>query len=146
MFNLLIKGIVLAAIFLIFQLQPTPGLLLAPFAILMLLLFGICVGLLLTPIGMLYTDVASSLPIIVQFLFFATPVVYPPLESYPFSLLAILNPVSPLLIAGRDLITKGTMTNTIPFLIVSGLTLIFLFVAWVIYRIALPIIIERMSS
>ncbi len=146
LFNLLIKVIVLAAIFLIFRLQPTPGLLLAPVAILMLLLFGICVGLLLTPIGMLYTDVASSLPIIVQFLFFATPVVYPPLESYPFSLLAVLNPVSPLLIAGRDLITKGEMTNTIPFLIVSGLTLFFLVVAWVIYRVALPIIIERMSS
>ena len=146
LFNFLIKGIVLAVIFLIFQLQPTPGLLLAPFAILMLLLFGICIGLLLTPIGMLYTDVASSLPIIIQFLFFATPVVYPPLESYPFSLLAVLNPVSPLLLGARDLITKGTMTNTVPFLIISGITIILLFVAWVIYRVALPIIIERMSA
>jgi lipopolysaccharide transport system permease protein len=145
-FNLLIKLVVLAVILVIYQMPLTWGLLLAPLAILMLVLLGIGAGLLLTPLGALYTDVATSLPIIVQLFFFVTPVVYPPPQTFPFALLVILNPVSPLLIAARDLIAKGEITNIVPFVVVSGLTVVILFAAWVIYRIALPIIIERMSA
>jgi lipopolysaccharide transport system permease protein len=146
LFNLGIKLIVIAVIFLIFSIPLTWGLLLAPVAIFMLLLLGICLGLLLTPIGMLYTDVATSLPIIISLAFFVTPVVYTPPQSFPFSLIATLNPVSPLLIAARDLLTRGVIENLWPFVIVSVLTILFTFVAWVIYRVALPIIIERMSA
>lgn len=146
LFNLLIKLIVIAVVLLAFQMKPAWGILLAPLPIFMLMLLGIGIGLLITPFGMLYTDVVTSLPIIIQLFFFVTPVVYPPPQSFPFSLIAIFNPVSPLLTAARDLITKGTMTNFIPFLIVSGLTVVALFLAWVIYRLALPIIIERISA
>jgi lipopolysaccharide transport system permease protein len=95
---------------------------------------------------MLYTDIGTAIPIFIQLFFFVTPVVYPPPEEFPFSLIAILNPVSPLLIAARDLITTGTISNPIAFTIMSGLTLILLLAAWVIYRLSLPIIIERMSA
>jgi lipopolysaccharide transport system permease protein len=145
-YNLLIKLIVLAVIFLIFRLELTWGVLLAMFPILMLVVLGIAVGLFLTPLGLLYTDVATSLPIIIQVFFFVTPVVYPPPQMFPFSLLAIINPVSPILIAARDLLTKGTLSNLGPLLVISGLTFVLLFFAWTIYRVALPIIIERMSS
>jgi lipopolysaccharide transport system permease protein len=145
-FNFLIKCLVLSAILIIFKVQVTWGALLAPLAILMLILLGMTLGLLLTPIGTLYTDVASGLILLTQFWFFLTPVVYPPPQSFPYSLLATLNPVSPILIAARDLITIGNITNIQPFLIVSCLTLLILLVAWTIYRIALPIITERMSA
>jgi lipopolysaccharide transport system permease protein len=126
--------------------QVTWGALLAPFAILMLILLGMAFGLLLTPIGTLYTDVSSGLNVLTQFWFFLTPVVYPPPQSFPYSLIATLNPVSPILIAARDLVTLGNIDNIELFLIVSCLTIIVLFSAWVIYRIALPIITERMSA
>jgi lipopolysaccharide transport system permease protein len=145
-FNLLIKLVVLAAIFVIFQMPLTPGLLLAPIVILMLMLLGICLGLFLTPLGMLYTDVSTSLPVITSLWFFVTPVVYSPPSEFPFSLIAILNPVSPLLIAARDLITTGTINNLPAVLMISALTIIGLFVGWIIYRIALPILIERISA
>lgn len=144
--NLVIKGVVLAVIFIIFRLELTWGVLLSFIPLMMLMLLGIGVGLILTPIGMLYTDIASSLPIITQLFFFVTPVVYPPLESYPFSLLAVINPVSPLLIAGRDLITKGFITNFTPFIIISGITVVLVMISWVMYRVAIPIIIERLSA
>lgn len=146
MFNLGIKLLVIAAVLLIFGIELSWGLLLAPVAILMLLFLGICLGLLLTPIGLLYTDITTSLPIIISLAFFVTPVVYTPPQTFPFSLLAILNPVSPLLIAARDLLTKGVIENVVPFIVVSLLTLVGMFVAWVVYRVALPIIIERMSA
>jgi lipopolysaccharide transport system permease protein len=146
LFNSLIKAIIIALIFLIFRLQPTWGLLLAPLAVFFLLLLGIGLGLLITPLGMLYTDIATGLPILLQLLFFVTPVVYPPPETFPLSLIAIINPISPLLIAARDLITVGTISNPVAFYLMSGLTLVLALVAWVIYRVMLPIIIERMSA
>lgn len=146
LFNVLIRFSILALVFLVFRLQPTWGLLLAPLAVLMLTLLGFAVGLALTPVGMLYTDVGTSIPIFVQLFFFVTPVVYPPPQEWPFSLIAVLNPISPLLIAARELITLGNISNPAPFAVVSGLTLALLLVAWVIYRISLPIIIERMSA
>ncbi|MFO7537301.1 MAG: ABC transporter permease [Chloroflexota bacterium] len=146
LFDLLIKLVVLTAVFLFFRLDPTWGLLLAPIPILMLMLLGMAIGLLLTPFGMLYTDIATSLPIITSLAFFITPVVYAPPTGFPFSLIAFANPVSPALIAARDLITTGSMTNLLPFLVISGLTILLLLVAWLLYRVALPIIIERMSA
>lgn len=145
-FNSLIKGLVIGAVIIIFRLQPGWGILFAPLAIMMLILLGIALGLLVTPIGMLYTDVATSLPIIVQLAFFVTPVVYPPPQNFPFSLIAVLNPVSPLLIAARDLLTTGTLTNPLAVALVSGFVLLALLLGWLIYRVALPILIERMSS
>ncbi len=146
LFNLLIKLVVVGIILVIFQVSLTWMILFAPVAMLLLMLLGIAVGLLLTPLGVLYTDISTSLPIAVQLFFFVTPVVYPPPQSFPFSLLATLNPVSPLLIAARDAITKGVISNSTPFLVVSGLTVLLLLFGWIIFRVALPIIIERMSA
>lgn len=146
LFNFLIKSIVLIGILLFFKVKITLGLLLVPMAIFMLILLGITIGLFLTPLGMLYTDIASGLPVVIQLWFFLSPVVYPPPQSFPFSLMTTLNPVSPILVGARDLVTKGFITNLYPFLIVSGLTIIALSITWILYRISLPIIIERMSA
>lgn len=146
LFNLLIKSVILVGIFIYFKVSITWGLLLAPMAILILILLGLSIGLLLTPIGTLYTDVGQGLILVTSFWFFITPVIYPPPQSFPYSLLSTLNPVSPILIGARDLLTKGTIANLGAFMVVSILSILLLFVAWIIYRIALPIIIERMSA
>ena len=114
--------------------------------VLLLILCGFTVGLLLTPIGLLYTDIASGLPVVTQLLFFVTPVVYAPPQTFPFSLIGVVNPVSPALIAARDLLTQGTVFNLMPVVLVGGLTALGLFVGLVLYRLALPIIIERISA
>jgi lipopolysaccharide transport system permease protein len=145
-FNFLIKCLVLVGIFIIFKVHVTWGLLFAPLALLMLILLGMALGLLLTPIGTLYTDISSGLMVFTQFWFFVTPVVYPPPQSFPYSLISTLNPVSPILIGARNLITKGYINNIQPFFIISCLTIMVLLIAWMIYRVTLPIIIERMSA
>lgn len=146
LFDLLIKLAILTIVFILFRLQPTWALLLAPLPMLTLVLLGIAAGLLLTPLGVLYTDIGTSLPVVVQLLFFVTPVVYSPPESLPFSAIAYLNPVSPPLIATRDLIATGAINNIVPFVTVAVLSLTLLVIAWVVYRVAMPIIIERMSA
>ena len=146
LFNLGFKLVILAVVFIVFRIPITWGLALSPFAILMLILLGIFIGLLLTPIGVLYTDISSGLAIVTNLWFFATPVVYPPPQSFPFSLLATLNPVSPLLTGTRDLATTGTLENAGAFAVVSVLTIVGLSFAWILYRLSLPILIERMSA
>jgi lipopolysaccharide transport system permease protein len=146
LFNAFVKLLIIAVILFVFDVPFTWKLLPAILAILMLIVLGIGIGVLLTPFGMLYSDVITGLPILISLWFFLTPVVYPPPDSPPLSLLAIINPVSPLLIAARDFITIGSITNTQACLIVSGLAIVGLAIAWVWYRVTMPVIIERMSA
>ena len=146
LFSLLMKLVVLLAIFLIFKIKLSWMTLLSPLVFILLILLGLCIGLFLTPWGMLYTDISSSLPIVTQLWFFITPVIYPVPTTYPLSLIAVLNPVTPLLVGARDLAIRGLLVNPAPFLIISSLIPIALFITWVIFRLSIPIIIERISS
>lgn len=146
LFGVAIKSIVIAAVLIFFKVKVTVAILLAVPVIVMLILLGMVMGLILTPIGILYNDVSSALTVVTQLWFFVTPVVYPPPTSFPFSLIVKLNPVSPFLVGARDLLTIGAVNNIEALLMVSCLTFGGLFFSWVLYRLALPIIIERMSS
>ncbi len=146
LFNLGIKLLILIVVFIIFKIPITWGTPLSLPAILILVLLGTTFGLFLTPIGVLYTDAVQGIAIITGLWFFITPVVYPPPTSFPFSLLAILNPVSPILVGARDLATEGVLHNPIPFFVVAAITILVLLVTWIIYRLAIPILVERMSA
>jgi lipopolysaccharide transport system permease protein len=140
LFNALLKVVVLVGVFVYFDVQMTTGLLLAPVAVALLILLGLAIGLALTPIGLLYTDVASGLVVATQLWFFATPIVYPPPSSFPLSLLATWNPVSPLLSTARELTASGSIADPVAFLCVGFAA------AWIFYRIALPVLIERLGA
>jgi len=146
LFSFCIRLVILVAVFLIFQLQPTWGLLLAPFAILMLMMLGILIGMVLIPIGILYTDITEALVIITALWLLLTPVVYSPPEQGILAVVVKINPVSPILVGARDLATLGTLPDVVPFAIISGLTILGLLVMWVVYRVSLPILIERISA
>ena len=146
LFNLSIKLLILIAVFIIFKIPITWGVPLSLLAILVLVLLGTTFGLLITPVGILYTDISQGLTVVTGLWFFLTPVVYPSPTSFPFSLLAVLNPVSPILVGARDLATQGVLHNSIPFFTVTCIMLLVLAVSWVIYRLAIPILVERMSA
>ena len=145
-FNSIIKVAIIFVVVILFRLTPSWTIIFTPILILFLVLLGLALGILLTPIGLLYTDIGSSLPILVQLAFFVTPVVYkPPVTSF-FSFIGIINPVSPLLSTTRDILTLGGSEQVFPAIVICILTIILLFIGWIYFRIALPIIIERMSA
>jgi lipopolysaccharide transport system permease protein len=146
LFSLCIKLLILIAVFILFQIPLTWSTLLCLPAIMVLILLGLTFGLLLTPLGILYSDITQGLTIITGLWFFITPVVYPPPTSFPFSLLTILNPVGPILTGTRDLACKGFLNNPIPFFIITFLTFIFFIISWLIYKLTLPVLIERMKA
>ncbi|HYW21526.1 MAG TPA: ABC transporter permease [Nodularia sp. (in: cyanobacteria)] len=145
-FNFGIKLILILGLFIWFQIPVTWSLLLAPVALIHLVILGTSIGLLLAPIGALYGDVSKAIPLIVSPWLLLTPVIYPTPKEGLFATIVNWNPVTPLLVTTRDLATSGLVTNPSGFWIVSGLAFGLLLVAWVLYRLAMPFIVERMSS
>ena len=95
---------------------------------------------------MLYNDVGSALPILMQFLMYVTPVVFPmPKEGWP-SLLFSLNPLTPVILTTRDWLTGFSPEYLVFFVGVNIAAVVLLMLVWVVYRLAMPILIERMSA
>ena len=146
LFNFTIRLVLLLLIFLWFGVTLPPTALLAPLGALSLLALGLMIGIIISPMAMLYQDVERGIAVLVSLWFFLTPVVYKPPTMWPASLLAMLNPVSPLLITTREMLTTGSLTQLGGFLTVSGVTLVLLLFGWLLYRVAIPHLIERMAA
>jgi lipopolysaccharide transport system permease protein len=146
LFGFLIKALLIVVVLVYFRVPLRWESLLALVPIFLLIWLGIAVGLALTPLGLLFTDVSSMVIVGLQLAFFLTPVVYPAPKSFPYSLLATWNPVSPYLLASRELIAHGTISNPGSLLAVTGVLLLATLAGWVVYRVSMPIIIERMSA
>jgi lipopolysaccharide transport system permease protein len=146
LFNAGIKIGVLLAALLIMGVVPGWGLLLFPLAVLSLILAGTALGLLITPVGLLYTDVGKGLPLLMQFLMYLTPVVFPmPADGWAATFFQ-LNPLTPLVLTARDLLTGYPPGYWGTFMVVNAAMFILLALMWVVFRTAMPILIERMSA
>lgn len=145
-FNFGIKLILIVGLFLYFRVPVSWTVILAPVALIHLILLGTLVGILLAPIGVLYQDVSKSLNMVMGFWLFLTPVIYPVPKEGLFGILVAWNPVTPLLSTIRELSTTGVITNPLGFWVVSGGTLIGLMLTWISFRIAIPYVVERVTS
>lgn len=146
LFNAGIKIVVLLPVLLIMGVHPDIGLVLFPLAALSLILAGTAVGLLLTPVGLLYTDVGKGLPILMQFFMFVTPVVFPMPSGGWAATVFQYNPLTPLILTARDLLTGSSPEYLSAFVTVNLGMLVLLVLVWIVYRAAMPILIERMSA
>jgi len=146
LFNGVIKIVLVLIALMLMGIYPGWTLLWFPLGVVSLILTGTALGLLLTPVGMLYTDIGKSLPLLMQFLMYVTPVVFP-LPSGGFALtLFKLNPMTPLILTTRNWLTGFASQYFGYFCVVNALGFVLLLVVWVVYRAALPILIERMSA
>lgn len=146
LFNFVIRLVLLVAVFAWYKISPPTSILLVPIGVLALILLGMMIGLLLTPFGILYHDIGRAIAIGTQAWFFLTPVIYPPPQSSWAATLVNLNPVTPLLQTTREWLITGETTLLPGFFWVTGISLIMLFAGWVIFRIAMPHLIARMSA
>lgn len=145
-FNFAIKIILIVALFIWFRVPVSWTVILAPVALIHLILLGTFIGTLLSPLGVLYQDVSKALTMITGFWLFLTPVIYPVPSGGTFATLVKLNPVTPLLVTTRELATTGIISDPVGFWVVSAITLVGLLLTWVAFRLAMPYVIERVSS
>jgi lipopolysaccharide transport system permease protein len=145
-FNSLIKiALVIIAIG-FFGIYPSWSLIWLPLGIFSLILTGTAIGLLITPIGILYTDIGRAIPMFMQFLMYVTPVVFAMPEGGIAGLIFRLNPFSYLILTIREWITGSPVGFLTEFAIVNVGSFFLLIIVLVIYRLAMPMLIERMSS
>ena len=77
-----------------FGIAPTYGLLAIPLFLFMAMVTALAVGLWLSPLNVRYRDVGHTIPFVIQFWMFASPVVYPvSLVPEPWRLIYSLNPM-----------------------------------------------------
>lgn len=145
-FNFCIKLILIVGLFIWFKIPVSWTAILAPVALIHLVILGTFIGILLAPLGVLYQDIAKGISMLTAFWLFITPVVYPIPTQGIFSTLVKLNPVTPLLVTIRELATTGILTQTTGFWIVSIIAIFGLLITWILFRLAMPYVIERISA
>lgn len=146
-FSFLVRLVLLIAVFAAFALEPPATAPLFLVGMLSIALTGFMIGLILTPVGLLYGDVQHSLPIASTFLMLLTPgVLYPTPSSGFAAVVTALNPLTPLIATTRDWLTTGAATHVGGFVLVSIVTATLLVLGWVAYRLALPHLIARLGN
>jgi lipopolysaccharide transport system permease protein len=120
--------------------------LLFPFTILVLITAGLAIGLFLTPIGMLYNDIGRIISLGMQFVMYISPVVFPIPTSGWVKIPFTYNPVTPLMMMARHCLTGYGDNYLSGFFLVTISMLVVLFFSWIVYRVTMPVIIEKMSS
>jgi lipopolysaccharide transport system permease protein len=142
----LVRLVLLVGVLAWFHMAPPATALLFPVGIFSLILVGFVLGVLLTPLGILYSDVQQTLPVATTFLMLLTPVVYPTPQSGLAASVAAFNPVTPLVTATRDWLTVGTTSYSFAFLITTLIALVCLLLGWTATRVAMPHLIARIGA
>ncbi len=126
-------------------LKPSFALVAAP--ILGLLFLGTVVGTLLVPAGALFGDVHKLVWAMTTPLMLIAPVAYPPQAVQGMMrTLMDLNPLTPLIVLARDLMLGVGANAWHAALVVSLVSAAGLFFGWLLYRLTVPVIIEKLDA
>jgi len=145
-FNVLIKIFLLAIIFIVFKQPISLSIIGVIPGILSIIICGFAIGLILTPLGMLYTDISRGLGLILPFLMYLTPVIYPKPTEGMVAMIMKLNPMATLLVETRNWFTSQPALELNMFMIYTAAFMVLAFFALMIFRISMPMIIERIGS
>lgn len=121
----------------------------APLALLpafALLLLGTALGIVLTPAGMLFQDVQQGMNTIVAPLMFLTPVIYSVGQAGVLGKYMRFNPLTPMFQVMREFLFGGVGPYVAELAIVSGVTIVLALAGWLVYRLSLPIVVERIEA
>ena len=146
LFTTAIKILLLLVFVFIFGVGFHWSLCLFPLAILGGLLVGTTLGLFITPLGLLYKDVGKIITFGMQFLMYATPVVYAIPKEGMMKTLMEFNPLTPIILTGRDLAVGTPPEYLTYFLIVIAACIPLFIIALLLYRLSIPVLVERLSG
>lgn len=146
LFNLMLKLILIAGVLIIYGINPGAGILYFPVIIAAIIIFSLSLGLLFTPIGLIYTDINKLVTTGVSFIMYITPVVYAVPAQGLFKKLFHLNPLTFLFNDARSSLTNMGLENITFSLLLAGISFIVMLVGMVIFRKSMPIIIEKIGG
>lgn len=145
-FNLILKLILIVGVLVVYGINPGVGILYFPLILAVIIVFSLSVGLLFTPIGLIYTDISKIVTTGVSFMMYITPVVYAVPKQGLFKKLFELNPLTFLFNDARSSLTNMNLQNITFSLVLAGISFILMLVGMVIFRKSMPIIIEKIGG
>jgi lipopolysaccharide transport system permease protein len=145
-FSLFLKITVLIPILWVLGYPPTWQFLPALLAIFGLAISGLSIGVLLSPVGLLYSDISKGLPIVLGFAMYLTPVIYPMRADGNLARMQAINPVTPFLEQARSLMGGYEFTMQKELLVWSIIVFVTTILGLAAIRIAMPAIVERSGN
>ncbi|UKM63632.2 ABC transporter permease [Flavobacteriaceae bacterium GSB9] len=142
-FNSAIKIALLIVLMLVFGVEFQWTLLLLPLAFLAVIMLGITLGLIITPLSMLYRDVGKIVGLGLSFLMYITPVVYAIPKTGIMKTLMEYNPLTSIIQVTRTVLLGGEFQYVNQYVIVLAICVPLLFLSLVWYRLSIPVIVER---
>jgi len=147
LFNILIKVLLITLVIVWFKQDITlTGLLMVPVGILATVITGFAIGLALVPIAMLFTDIQRGISVILPFLMYLTPIIYPIPKSGAFAKFMMFNPMAAIIPQTRNWLTAQPPADLTLFWIYTAGFSLLLILSLIIYRLAMPLIIERIGA
>jgi lipopolysaccharide transport system permease protein len=144
--TVLISGIGLIPFLIVYPPTLKLSMVLFPFEMLIVMLFGSAIGLFFVPIAALFSDISRTIHLALRFAFFLTPVIYPiPAQGITRTLM-LANPVSSMIITPRWSLLGGEEPAIGLFLIFALLSILLLLFSMLAVKVALPHILERLSG
>lgn len=137
--NAVVRLVILFVLLPLFGVPILAQWLLVPLGAALLILFGVAIGLLLSPLSLLYDDIGRVIGVVTSFGLLLTPVLYP----LPAQSVLWLNPVATLL-AG----TRGWIVGAMPgpgYVAIGAAGIVGVIVGWLSYRVARPRLVERLG-
>lgn len=144
-FGAVVRLVVIVPVLFYYQITPTIHIIFAAYGVLSLILAGTCVGLLVTPIGVLYRDVEKVLPSVLMLWMLLTPVAYPISTLGGETAWLAFNFISPLIEASRSWIIGGAPIPWLTVAEVNGGVLLALLAGWLLLRLAAPHLVARLG-
>ncbi len=145
LFNAVPKMLLMILFMVVYGVNPNwSEILWIPFYLFAFIIMGTAIGVLIAPIGLLYTDVSKALVMIFGVLMYMTPVVFPA-PKQRFALLFEYNPLTPLITSTRNILTGYEAYDIgvlVPVILISFMLLC---IGLVIFRNSMNIIIEKIS-
>lgn len=144
--NFTIKFSLIIIVLLVFKINISLSIVfLIPLLLITFLTF-LSIGIIITPLGILYHDIGRIIPILMQILMYISPVMYLAPKDGLMKWLMHYNPLYYIITNLRNTLTGQDLTH-LGFLSILAIVSIVLFLlSLIIYKIAMPIITERMSS
>ncbi len=116
-----------------------------PLGVAGIVLLGYVIGILLTPIGMLYKDVSMGIGMVLNFLMFLVPVVVALPREGMIREVMLANPATYVVDCARGWLLGVPSELVGGFWVVVGASLVLLMLGWLLYRISLPHVIARLG-
>lgn len=141
--NNLLLLVTAIGVFLLIGHPPTPAMLWLPLLIGINLAFGLGIGLILGVLNVFVRDVAQVMTVVLQLLFWLTPIVYMP-SIIPDRLRAVLefNPMMHMAVAFQDVLLYGRAPGMAGILVIATAAVVLLLFALVLFRRAAPEMVD----